>query len=77
MARIYNCCAWGGQRNTTQKYLNALSKCKYKCKCGHVVVITYINDYCVCSWCGKKVFKDERTDFKDRLRRLIYKKVNE
>ena len=77
MAKIYDCCAWGKKRNTSQKYIEAIDKCKYTCSCGHVVVITYKDDYCICNWCGRKVLKDKRTNFKDKLRKAIYRREEE
>lgn len=77
MKKINGYNAWGGKRNTTQEYIEALDKRKYKCSCGHSVIITYKDDYCICNWCGRKVLKDKRTNFKDKLRKAIYRRVEE
>lgn len=36
-------------------------KYRKKCSCGHTMVVlpTLKKDYVVCSWCKKKVFKDD------------------
>lgn len=46
-------------------------KVKYKCKCGHKVVIPNWVDKQVCGWCGKYVFKNEKDEFKYRMRGLL------
>ena len=48
------------------KYYNELSNYKYKCKCGHTVVIPETNKkgYAICKWCGNKVDKKESKNLK-------------
>lgn len=46
-------------------------KVKYKCKCGHKVVIPNWVDKQVCGWCGKYVFKDKKVEFKYRVKERI------
>ena len=43
-------------------------KVKYRCKCGHRMVIPPKLDKVVCDWCGKYVFKDKKKEFEYRLR---------
>lgn len=64
---IYDCSAWGKQRNTTQEYLDALDKLKYKFECGHIVIITTNENKKICSWCGKYVFTNKKEEFKYRI----------
>lgn len=46
-------------------------KVKYMCKCGHKVIIPNHVDKQVCRWCGKYVFKNEKDEFKYRMRGLL------
>jgi hypothetical protein len=48
------------------KLFEELSKHRYKCKCGHVVIITKQNKT-LCTYCGKWVFKNDAEEFKYRL----------
>lgn len=50
---------------------NEYDKVKYKCKCGHRVVIPYNVDKQICSYCKKYVFKDKQREFEYRLREKI------
>ena len=46
-------------------------KVKYKCKCGHRVVIKHNQTKAICSWCLKYVFKNNQVEFKYRLKEKI------
>lgn len=48
-------------------------KVKYKCECGHRVVIPYWRDKGLCSWCHKYVYRDKRVEFKERLQNELRK----
>lgn len=37
-------------------------KVKYKCNCGHRVVIPKWVDKKICDWCGKYVFKNKKDE---------------
>lgn len=50
-------------------------KVKYKCKCGHRVVIKHNQTKAMCSWCGSYVFKDNQEEFKYRISEQIKKRV--
>lgn len=54
-----------------KKYYNELSNYKYKCKCGHVVLILRGADKKLCTWCHHYVYKSQRDEFKDKLRGVI------
>ena len=41
-------------KRMTEEY----DKVKYKCKCGHRVVIKHNQTKAICSWCLKYVFKN-------------------
>lgn len=47
-------------------------KVKYKCKyCGRRVVIGSTRTKSLCDWCGHWVFKDEKEEFKYRMKERI------
>ena len=46
---------------------DAISKFRHKCKlCGHVVIISK-QDKALCDYCGKWIFKDNKTEFIYRM----------
>ena len=47
-----------------------LANFKIKCKCGHVIVMVN-RTYCICNWCGRKVYRSKRDEFKDKLKKCI------
>lgn len=55
------------------KLIDELSKHRYKCKCGHVVIITKQNKT-LCTFCGNWVFKSDLDEFKFRLMERLGKK---
>lgn len=46
-----------------------------KCECGHSMF--FKRDYHICTWCGKRVYKDDKTKFKYELNKLLKKKNRE
>lgn len=54
-------------KRMTEEY----DKVKYKCKCGHRVIISSKRDKSICSWCGSYVFKDKKREFEYRLKEKI------
>lgn len=52
-----------------QKYCSELEKYKVTCKCGHKVVVlpTQKMKYRICSWCGRKVYLNKKSEFMDKL----------
>lgn len=64
---------------TSYKDIEKLAKYKtnhkVKCKCGHSMF--FKRDYHICTWCGKRVYKDDKTKFKYELNKLLKKKNRE
>lgn len=44
---------------------------KYKCICGKSVLIPYNKDFKICPGCGRKVRKDSKSYFRDKIRQLL------
>lgn len=59
-----------------EKYHNEMSKIKITCKCGHRIIISPKHDYCICDWCGNYVFRDKKTEFKQKLKRELMRSKN-
>ena len=57
--------------NQFNKLNEELDKVKYKCKCGHRVVIPYFMDKNICQWCHRYVFKSKEAEFKYRLKEKL------
>lgn len=50
------------------KYHSKMTEYKTKCKnCGHGMAIPPQLDKIICDWCGRYIFKDDKTEFKYRL----------
>ena len=68
----------GMSKTLTMKEFNRMTneydKVKYKCKCGHNVIIPKWVDKNICSWCGNYVFKDKKTEFEYRMQEKINKR---
>ena len=57
-------------KKDTQEYerrADELDKVKYRCKCGHRVIIPKYVDKQLCDWCGNYVFKNKSEEFKYRM----------
>ena len=40
-----------------------------KCKCGHSIDL-FKSDKTSCSWCGRLVYRDKKTEFIEKLKKL-------
>ena len=59
------------EKKRNLKFLQAIDKYKVKCKyCGHSILIVN-RSYCVCDWCGHKVYRSKKDEFKDKLKKEI------
>ena len=47
---------------------------KYRCRCGHRVVIPKGVDKQLCDWCNNYVFKTKQDEFKYRLKEKMNKR---
>lgn len=54
-----------------QKTMSELDKVKFRCKCGHKVVIPAWVDRQICDWCGNYVYKNKEIEFKHKLKGAI------
>ena len=50
---------------------NELSKVKYRCRCGHKVIIPKWVDKQLCDWCGNYVFKSKKDEFEYRMKERL------
>lgn len=58
-------------KNNDNVFLNKLDKYKVRCKiCGHVIIMVNRKS-CICNWCGMKVYRSEKDEFEDKLKRVI------
>lgn len=48
-------------------------KVKYRCRCGHRVIIPNKIDKNICSWCGNYVFKNKKDEFEYRIKEKLQK----
>lgn len=61
------------RKNNNRRFLKVLSEYKVKCKrCGHVVIMIKRN-WMMCNWCGAKIYKNGKEEFKDKIRKELKK----
>lgn len=53
------------------RMIDEYDKVKYRCKCGHRVIIPEWIDKQLCSHCGNYVFKNKKDEFKFRMMEKI------
>ena len=57
------------------KYFDKIANQKVKCKyCGHVIIFLGKLPSVICTHCGHKVYKNDREEFKDRVKSKIKQK---
>lgn len=44
---------------------------RLKCPCGHVIIFSVLNDYKICSWCGRKIINTTKARFKYMLKKKM------
>lgn len=47
------------------------AKVKYKCNCGHKVIIPAWVDKQLCNWCGNYVYKNKKDEFINKIKQKI------
>ena len=50
---------------------NEYDKVKFKCTCGHKVIIPVWVDKQICHWCGMYVYRNKQLEFKEKMKILI------
>lgn len=66
---------WETYHEETRKF-NYYSFHKYKCVCGHKVIIPKCLKMKICGWCGRYVFRDKKDEFKYRMMEKL-RRINE
>ena len=54
-----------------RRMANEYNKVKYKCKCGHMVIIPKWVDKQLCGWCGCYEKKKKKDEFEYRMEEQI------
>ena len=55
-----------------QRYANEISKYKVKCSCSHAIYfLNFGIDIKICNHCGRKVYRNNRIEFKDLLNQRL------
>ena len=49
------------------KMATMFSSITVKCPCGHSVIIAHPKTSVICTWCGYRVYKNDKEKFKDEL----------
>ena len=53
-----------------KKYEDMIRRARIQCKGGHTIFMANKTDYCICSWCGRKV-ENTRKKFKEMLKEKL------
>lgn len=46
---------------------------RHKCNCGATSIFNIKDEYKICRYCGKVLYKDKKTEFKYTLSKILYK----
>lgn len=58
-------------KNNDDLFMKKLINFKVKCqKCGHTIILID-RESCICNWCGEKVYRSKKDEFKDKLKKKI------
>lgn len=59
------------RKNNDDIFLQKMAQFKIKCShCGHTMYLVNRN-YCICDWCGHKVYRSKKDEFEDKLSKEI------
>lgn len=56
------------------KMLKMYTDNRVKCKCGHSHFMPVFVPYKICGWCGERVFRNEKEEFKYKLEHQMRKR---
>ena len=57
--------------NNDDLFIDKLSQYKVKCgHCGHTMYLVK-RDWCICDWCGYKVYRSKKDEFLDKIKKVI------
>lgn len=61
-----------------RKYASEMAKIRVRCECSHTTLFPIFGpDVKICSYCGHKVYRNEKVEFKENLLKVIKEKENE
>ena len=60
-------------KKETEESLKFIKEHRRKCACGHAIDFKGYFDYKICTWCGRKVYKDEKAQFKFEMEKRLGK----
>mgnify|MGYP002519541204 CR=1 FL=1 len=63
--------------NHQKKLDKIIEQNRYKCTCGHSVVIKPSEERILCHYCGHWIYRDKSKMFKDRMNILLKRKSEE
>lgn len=64
-----------GRRKTKDEMISSYyQEFMYRCQCSHTQLIPNQLDKVICSHCGRWIYRDKNTEFKDRMKSLLKKR---
>lgn len=62
-----------GISKATKLREESIAQCKVKCKCSCVSILPPTTDYCICRWCGRKLYRTPQLKFKYEMKERLNK----
>lgn len=60
-------------KSSKDLYYSKLTDNRVKCKCSHTMFMPYNEDQMICNYCFRTVYRTEKEEFKDKLRKALKK----
>ena len=60
-------------KSEKDKFYSKLASNRVKCKCSHTMFMPYNEDQMICNYCFRTVYRTEKEEFKDKLRKALKK----
>lgn len=62
-----------GKKTDIEKYVDNMSRFKYKCKCGHTIYMNEKHPKTLCHWCKTMNYLYKEDEFKEKLKNALKK----
>lgn len=67
----------GKKKTKDELYSDYINHFRYKCKCGHTLILRPCEEKKLCSYCGNYFYKDKKMEFKKLLKERIKAQLEE
>lgn len=60
-------------KSSKDLFYSKLDNCRVKCKCSHTMFMPYNENKMICNYCFRTVYRTEKDEFKDKLKKVLKK----